>query len=393
MTNHADHTEFEAATVTTGNAVMAGAEFLAALSAVNSVIERRNYTPILGNARIVAVGEFCHITGTNLDLELTATIPAEPGAAMATTLPGKMMLELAKAAKSGTIAISAGDDGHDLVAINGASCNVQKLPATDFPNLDRPVANALFMMPGETIREAFESVAFAISHEETRYYLNGVFFHVAESAEGRRLAAVATDGHRLGRWQGDVPEGAEGMPEVIIPRKAVETLLKLWRGKKCPESVLVAVSTSKIQFDWDGYSLVTKLIDGTFPDYRRVIPMHNARKLTFESGAMQLALGAATVISSERGRAVKFVLENEKLSLSVRNPDQGESTAEFRGTWESDSPMEIGLNSRYVADIIKAACPGKAGGTITMEMQDAGAPVRITGTNPACDFVQMPMRV
>ncbi|MCA3648956.1 MAG: DNA polymerase III subunit beta, partial [Methylobacterium sp.] len=224
---------------------------------------------------------------------------------------------------------------------------------------------------------------FAISTEETRYYLNGIYLHVIDG----KLRAVATDGHRLALADVAAPAGASGMPGVIVPRKTVSELLKL--VSEASEAVTVELSSVKIRVSTGAVVLTSKLIDGTFPDYQRVIPQRNDKLMIVERDEFARSVDRVSTISSERGRAVKFALGDGKLTLSVHNPDAGQATEELLVDYEA-SPLEIGFNARYLLDIVSQL----EGDTALVKLFDSGSPTLIQDREGAASlYVLMPMRV
>lgn len=373
----------------------------AAVSSVAAIVERRSI-PILQNLKIQGDGQAVFIIGTDLDLELCARIPAAADSRMAITLPAHDLQSfLKKASASEFAAITAqpqedDDEGPNPplahVEFDRVSFDLKTLPVTDFPALNGPAHNEAhrFTMSGGDLFTALTRTIGAISTEETRYYLNGVFMHCRNG----KLRLVATDGHRLYMQEFDAPEFmTDDLPAVIIPRKTIATLHKMAKGKAQPESFAIEVTDCKIRFTWDGldgvsYVLTSKLIDGTFPDYQRVIPMHNNKRMRVDVAALQAAIGDASLVSSERGRAVKLTVTDGKCIASVNNPDKGRALAEIRADYSSEA-LEIGFNAKYVTEILKT-CEGE---TATFEFADAGSPTRITCDAEGWSAVLMPMRV
>ena len=232
-----------------------------------------------------------------------------------------------------------------------------------------------------------DKTRFAISTEETRYYLNGIFFHCAEAGRESMLRAVATDGHRLAQAELPRPRGADGMPGVIIPRKTVHELHRLI--EESAETLTISVSPTKVRFEIGSVTLTSKLIDGTFPDYGRVIPQNNDKELKVETATFIAAVDRVSTIASERGRAVKLNLSADKLVLSVNNPEGGSATEEIAVGYTA-SPLEIGFNARYLLDIAGQL----EGEEARFLLADAGSPTMIRGTEDTTAlYVLMPMRV
>ena len=244
-----------------------------------------------------------------------------------------------------------------------------------------------FTLSAALCRDLVDHTRFAMSSEETRYYLNGIYFHTTTEDGAPVLRAVATDGHRLARVETPQPDGAADMPGIIVPRKTVNELRKLIEDNEV--DIAVTLSDTKIRFAFDDVVLTSKLIDGTFPDYQRVIPEGNDKHLEVECKPFSEAVDRVSTISTEKSRAVKVSLDKGSLTLSSSSPESGTATEELEVKYDSD-PIEIGFNSRYLLDITQQI----GGGTARFEMADAASPtiVRDVADSSAL-YVLMPMRV
>lgn len=245
----------------------------------------------------------------------------------------------------------------------------------------------MFTLSAAELRALIDRTRFAISTEETRYYLNGIYVHTARNMGVDVLRAVATDGHRLARFEVPLPEGAEGMPGVIVPRKTVGELRKLI--DETAVEVTVSLSESKIRFAFDEAVLTSKLIDGTFPDYERVIPADNDKNLEVDCRTFAQAVDRVSAISTEKSRAIKLSIEKGALVLSASSPENGSAVEEIEAVYSS-TPLEIGFNSRYLLDILAQV----EGDAVRFTMSDAASPtvVREVADGSAV-YVLMPMRV
>jgi DNA polymerase-3 subunit beta len=280
-----------------------------------------------------------------------------------------------------------GDEGRLVISCGPARFSLQTLPADDFPSLSVDDLGHAFTLTAAELKRLIDKTQFAISSEETRYYLNGIFIHVAD-IEGRSLLrAVATDGHRLARLELPAPEGSIGMPGVILPRKAVGEIQRLIEDAQ--SEITVEVSANKMRFTFGEALLTTKLIDGTFPDYGRVIPSGNNKRLTVERDMFARAVDRVSTISSERGRAVKLAVSEGKVVLSVTNPDQGSAVEELEADYDSE-PIDIGFSSKYLLDIVNQLDSD----TALFLLADPGSPTLIQDRDGASAlYVLMPMRV
>ncbi|TCU34092.1 DNA polymerase III subunit beta [Rhizobium azibense] len=376
------------------SALIERARLTRAVEIVNSVIEKRNTIPILSNVALVGTGEALSLTGTDLDIEIAVTIPAAADREFGTTLPAHLLKDLLKkATASDFVAITTGED-RDSLDFERVQYHLQPLSLNDWPHLAGPAASAFtFQLPGKAFWDGIDSTMGAVSTEETRYYLNGIYLHTVETEGGSQLRMVATDGHRLYRQDIDAPEGSAGMPDVIIPRKTVSLFHKLMKGKACPESVTIAVTETKVRLSFDDIVITSKTVDGTFPDYQRVIPAWNDKTATMDAdGAIEAirAVSLISLISRERGRSAKFTFTAGNCRLTVNNPDSGSAVADIACDYDGDE-FEIGFNAGYTMAIIEDARGN--GSSFTMKFSDAGSPALVTGDRAGWMSCLMPMRV
>ncbi len=365
------------------------AALLKSLSHVHRVVERRNTIPILANVLVKAERSKLSFKATDLDLEETETIPAEVGQGGATTVPAHMFYEIVRKLPEGAqIVLEASGDRAVLAIRAGRSrFTLQTLPESDFPDLAAGDMTHKFKVSAPDLKRLIDKTQFAISTEETRYYLNGIYLHSAGTNKLPTLRAVATDGHRLAQVELPLPDGASGMPGIIVPRKTVGEVQRLIENNEA--EIGVELSPGKIRFTLGDVMLVSKLIDGTFPDYSRVIPTGNDKELVVDKKEFEQAVDRVSTVSSERGRAVKLSLSSGRLMLSVTNPDSGSATEEVEVEYGSD-PLDIGFNSRYLLDIA-AQIEGEAA---VLKLADPGSPTLIQDRDSKnALYVLMPMRV
>lgn len=362
---------------------------LKSLNHVHRVVERRNTIPILSNVLLKAEGNSLEMKATDLDLEITEATAAMVEQAGATTVPAHLLYEIVRKLSDGSeVSLATDTDGATISVSSGRSkFSLQCLPEADFPDLTAGSFSHSFSLKATDLKMLIDRTQFAISTEETRYYLNGIFFHTVTEGTDLKLRAVATDGHRLARAEMDAPSGSENMPGVIIPRKTVGELQKLLDD---PEAMAkVEVSDAKMRFTIGSVVITSKLIDGTFPDYQRVIPANNDREMRIDCDGFAKAVDRVSTVSSERGRAVKLSLSDGMLLLTVNNPDSGSATDEVAVGYESE-PMDIGFNAKYLLDITAQLTGDEA----VFLFADAGSPtlIRDTASEQAL-YVLMPMRV
>jgi DNA polymerase-3 subunit beta len=362
---------------------------LKTLNHVHRVVERRNTIPILSNVLLRAEGANLEMKATDLDLEITESVPAQVDQAGATTVPAHLLYDIVRKLSDGSeVLLATNPDGSTMTVASGRSkFSLQCLPESDFPDLTAGIFSHSFKVKASDLKMLIDRTQFAISTEETRYYLNGIFFHTIENQGQLRLRSVATDGHRLARAEVEAPSGSEGMPGIIIPRKTVGELQKLI---DMPDAIIqVELSDAKIRLRIGEVVMTSKLIDGTFPDYQRVIPSGNDKEMRVDCQTFAQAVDRVSTISSERGRAVKLALADGQMVLTVNNPDSGSATEELAVSYDSD-PIEIGFNAKYLLDITAQL----SGDDAIFLFADAGSPtlIRDTAGDDAL-YVLMPMRV
>lgn len=369
--------------------ILERSNLLKSLNHVHRVVERRNTIPILSNVLLNANGQSLELKATDLDLEINEATPAQVEQAGATTVPAHLLYDIVRKLPDGSeVMLSMDIDGATMTVASGrASFKLQCLPQSDFPQLAAGAFSHTFRLDSATLGRLIESTQFAISTEETRYYLNGIYIHTAEDNGKIVLLAVATDGHRLARCQTEAPDGSENMPGIIIPRKTVGELQKLVDAPDL--AITVELSDSKIRFTIGSVVLTSKLIDGTFPDYQRVIPAGNDKFMEVDRKSFTDAVDRVSTVSSERGRAVKMALADGQLTLTVNNPDSGSATEELAVGYDADA-MEIGFNARYLLDIANQLSSEQ----VKFSLADAGSPTLVEDTKRAdALYVLMPMRV
>ena len=362
---------------------------LKAVSQAQSVVERRNTIPILANVLIEAEDAQVSFRATDLDVEVMDRAPAMVERAGATTVSAVMLHEIIRKLPDGALVELVDDPRTGRLQISAGRSNfsLATLPKEDFPVMASSEYSANFSAMAKDLRRLFDKSKFAISTEETRYYLNGVYMHVAEGENGRVLRCVATDGHRLARIDAPLPEGAENMPGVIVPRKTVGELKKLLEDDDM--QIAVSVSETKVRFATPDISLTSKVIDGTFPDYTRVIPTQNTKRLEVDANEFARAVDRVATVSSERSRAVKLSLEEDKLTLSVNAPDSGAAEEELIVAY-GDERLEIGFNAKYLLEIASQVDRENA----VFLFNASGDPTLMReGNDTSAVYVVMPMRV
>jgi len=362
---------------------------LKAMSQAQSVVERRNTIPILANVLIEAEGAGVSFRATDLDIEVIDKAPAMVERSGASTVGAHTLHEIVRKLPDGAMVelMDDGASGRLEVRAGRSNFSLATLPREDFPVMASSEYSCNFSAPAPVLRRLFDKSKFAISTEETRYYLNGVYMHASDAASGRVLRCVATDGHRLARVDAPLPAGAEDMPGVIVPRKTVGELRKLLEDDDM--QIAVSVSETKIRFATPEIMLTSKVIDGTFPDYTRVIPTGNTRRLEVDAAEFARAVDRVSTVSSERSRAVKLSLEEDRLILSVNAPDSGAAEEELAVAY-SDERLDIGFNAKYLLEIASQVDRENA----VFLFNSSGDPTLMReGNDETAVYVVMPMRV
>jgi DNA polymerase-3 subunit beta len=366
-------------------------ELLDVLGHMQSVVERRNTLPVLGNVMLRASDNILKVVATDLELEIDEEVLADVQEGGATTVSAHLFYDIVrKMGDATTVQLDNTADAGKLIVKSGRSrFTLSTLTAEDFPTLSAGELPHHFSLSAGDLRFMIDRTRFAISNDDTRYYLNGIYLHVNQATEGEEanLRAVATDGHRLARCQITMPVGAESIPGVIIPKKTVNELRKL--AADSTTDVSIHLSSNKMQFYFDKIKLTSKLIDGTFPDYERVVPLHNTKVLTVPTRAFAEAVDRVATISSEKTRAVKMMLKTDQLVLSASSPEQGNAQEEMAVTYNAD-PIEIGFNFRYLLDIAQQI----EGDGAQFILADGASPTIVRDpANSNTLYVLMPMRV
>ena len=363
------------------------AALLRSLNHIQSVVEKRNTIPILSNVMLKAEDGMLSLTATDMDLEINEAVAATVTDAGATTAPAHTLHDIVR---------KLSDDAQVEITVDGSSMTVQAgrsvfrlscLPVTDFPELGSGELPISFEVPAADLRALIDRTRFAMSTEETRYYLNGIYVHAADNEGVSVLRAVATDGHRLARFEMPLPEGALDMEGVIIPRKAVGELRKLI--DEAADTIRIELSSSKVKFTFDHVVLTSKLIDGTFPDYQRVIPEGNDKVVEIDPRLFTSAIDRVSTISDGKSRAVKISMNGKAMTISANSPDAGSATEDVEIASDV-SDLEIGFNARYLLDITGQI----SGDGCRLTLADAASPTIVQDSSDSSAlYVIMPLRV
>jgi len=360
------------------------ADLLKALGHVQNVVERRNTIPILSNVLMHADGSSLNFVATDLDIEISESASAQVDAPGDITAPAHTLYDIARKLPDGAqVSLKINSEERLDVDAGRAHFTLPLLPSGDFPKMTADGFSHEFDIPAKDLRRLIDKTRFAISTEETRYYLNGIYVHAHDGA----LRAVATDGHRLALSESPLPNGAAGLPGVIIPRKTVAEIRRLIDGEDA--DIKISVSEAKIRFALGSAVLTSKLIDGTFPDYERVIPRNNDRELVIDNKVFADAVDRVATISAEKSRSIKLSLSQDSLSLLVNNPESGNAHEDLMVDYGSD-PLEIGFNAKYLLDVANQI----EGRDATFLLDGPASPALVKDSEDKDSlFVLMPLRV
>jgi DNA polymerase-3 subunit beta len=364
------------------------AALMRALNHVQSAVERRTTIPILSNVLIKAADGILNLATTDMDLEISEAVAANVDRPGATTAPAATLFDIVKKLPEDSAVVLELDSSGNQMTVKAGRSNFRLscLPVTDFPEIGTGALPARFSIPANELRALIDRTKFAMSTEETRYYLNGIYLHAADNNGVAVLRAVATDGHRLARFEMPLPDGAAGMPGIIVPRKTVGELRKL--VEEAGDSIEVSLSESKIRFAFDHIILTSKLIDGTFPDYMRVIPKGNDKIVEVNPKMFSRAIDRVSTISDGKSRAVKIALNGKTMTLSANSPESGSATEDLEVNGNDN--MEIGFNARYLLDITQQI----EGDGCRLSLADSASPTIIQDAGDASAlYVLMPLRV
>ncbi len=360
-----------------------------ALGHVQSVVERRNTIPILSNVLLSADKDGLALSATDLDMEIVDETPARIDTAGQITAPAHTLYEIVRKLPDGAeVELRfTSEDPRLSIQAGRSRFNLPVLPAGDFPVMSSEGLSSRISVDTNDLIRLIDKTRFAISTEETRYYLNGLYLHVVVEGDQAKLRALATAGHRLAPAEMPAPDGAAGAPGVIVPRKTVQEVRRLLDD--AGESVELQVSPQKVRFEAGRAALTSKVIDGSFPDYGRVIPRDNNRVLMVDNALFAAAVDRVATISAEKSRSVKMAVEPGKIVLTVRNMEAGQAVEELEVDYDGEG-FEIGFNARYLLDVTGQI----QGEQAEFRFADPASPTLVLDpSDPGVQYVLMPLRV
>ncbi|MBR3662046.1 MAG: DNA polymerase III subunit beta [Alphaproteobacteria bacterium] len=362
---------------------------LKTLGHVQNIVEKRNTVPVLSNVRIEAGNDGISFKATDMDTEITEIVDAGILENGAITAPAHMLYDIVRKLSDGSeVELVYPDEKEQLSISSGRSkFSLPTIGVEDFPVISADALPTSFSVKREDLKDVIDRTQFAASTEETRYYLNGLYIHPKTEGETKVLRVVATDGHRLACVETPLPQGAEKMQGVILPRKTVAEIRKLLDDSSA-EEINISLSDSKVRFVLEDITLASKLIDGTYPDYERVIPTDNDKILELNVKNLSTAVDRVSVVA-ERTRAIKMIVNTNHIVVTTSSPDLGSAVEEMEASYDSES-LEIGYNFRYLLDILSEI----KGDNAKFSFKDSSSPSIIHDTSDSSAiYVLMPMRV
>ncbi len=367
-------------------------DLLKALSHIHGIVEVRHTLPILSNIILEAKDDKLILSSTNLDIYCSDKIKAEVIKSGEVSVSAVTFFEIIKRLPSGSEVLMIMEEGENEIRLTcgRSKFNLSTLKTDDFPIISDNDLSTNFVLSADELIRIIDKTKFAVSNEETRYYLNGIFLHKAERDSIQFLRAVATDGHRLAQYDIPLPQGAEDITGVIIPKKTIFELRKVLDDAN--GDVSVSLNENKIKFSFNDLKVVSKVIDGTFPDYTKVIPQKNDKNFKTNNSDLKNAIDRVSAVAANeesKSKAIKFCIENNSLSLSVESQSKGSANEMIDVNYSGDK-VDIGFNSKYIIDI----CNEVDGDEISISLSDSISPAIILDkTDENLFFVLMPMRI
>jgi DNA polymerase-3 subunit beta len=354
------------------------------LSSVSGIVERRHTLPILSNLLLEAKQDKIVLTATDLEMQISLSVETAVGSELSTTISAKKLLDICRSLPENAEINMTPQESRIQVKAGKSRFNLQTLPAADYPVMSRAVgsAGAVIKIGQRTLKRLFKQVEFAMAQQDIRYYLNGLLFEVSAN----RLNVVGTDGHRLSFTSTELSQNYEKQ-ELILPRKTVIELIKLL--DESDEEVTIEIATGQVNFTFGDIRLISKVIDGKFPDYTRVIPTGHQNSFTVDRMTILLSMQRASILSNEKYRGIRMVLGKDSLRLISTNSEQEEAEEELEISYPGD-PLDIGFNVTYMIDVLNNVDSEN----IIFSFADANSSCLVTVPNDSnYKYVVMPMRI
>lgn len=359
-------------------------KLLKPLQQVSAPLSSRPTLPILGNILLQVTDNTLSLTGTDLEIEMIARIPLiESHDVGSTTVPGRKFVDICRSLPSDAKIDITLEDNRLLIQSERSKFSLSTLPAADFPNLDNWQNETEFSVEQRTLKQLIDAVQFSMANQDVRYYLNGMLFEI----EGEQLRTVATDGHRLAVSSRSIGQDISSSQSVIVPRKGVLELAKLISDND--DLITVQLGNNHLRVNLPAFTFTTKLIDGRFPDYRRVLPKNPDKTLVSSCDNLRGALSRAAILSNEKFRGIRLYLHNNQLKITANNPEQ-EEAEELIDVNYGSTELEIGFNVNYLLDVLNALKCDE----VSLFLSDSTSSVRVEAlNNPSAMYVIMPMKL
>lgn len=358
-------------------------DMLAPLQQVIGAVERRQTLPILGNVLFKSSGGDITLTATDLEIEMVARVAADSSDEFQTTIPARKLLDICKALPESSQINFSIDDSRVSLTSARSRFSLASLPARDFPSLEEIEELHSFSVPQNTFKELFDKTSFAMAQQDVRYYLNGILMEISSE----KVKLVATDGHRLALSETSLDTGIAEEKQIIIPRKAVLELSRLLDSADSPAKCVL--SQNHLRVETDSLVFTTKLIDGKFPDYQRVIPVDGNKTLEVDRELLKNSMSRIAILSNEKYRGIRLTLTSGNLSIQANNPDQEEAEEELQVDYEAGD-VEIGFNVTYLIDVLTVIDSDK----VQLKLKDSNSSAIISDSNDDSSlYVVMPMRL
>lgn len=359
-------------------------KLLRPLQQVAGVVERRQTMPVLANALFVLEGNKLSITGSDLEVELVAKIELdEQFEAGEITIPAKKLLDICKALPDECVLSFSQEDQKVEIMAGRSKFLLSTLPANEFPNIEDSEGTLAFSIFQDYLKQLIDKTSFAMAQQDVRFYLNGMLLELSKN----RIRTVSTDGHRLAMATGEVELDCDTIQQFIIPRKGILEITRLFSEEDMPAHVVL--SGNHIRIDTPDLKFTSKLVDGKFPDYQRVLPKQGDKIILGDKDELKRAFSRVAILSNEKYRGVRVVIEDDNLRAMANNPEQEEAEESLPVTYEG-TKLEIGFNISYLIDVLNAL----RGDTVKLSLADSNSSALISDANDeSALYVVMPMRM